>query len=196
MGYSAASSVGGSIGGYSAEAFSTSVGGKTKNDIQNTINRLTRIKEQYEGEGTLSSSKEKELAAINERIEKLRERMNRINERNEECQTCKNREYQDRSDDPGVSFKSAAKINPSSAASVVRGHEYEHVTRDRAEAERNGREVVSQNVVIKHGLCPECGKSYVAGGVTTTVTRPKSENRYTAGIETQAKSGERLNTTA
>ena len=194
MGYSAASSVGGIIGGYSAEAFSTSVGGKTKNDIQNTINRLTRIKEQYEGEGTLSSSKEKELAAINERIEKLRERMNRINERNEECQTCKNREYQDRSDDPGVSFKSAAKINPSSAASVVRGHEYEHVTRDRAE--RNGREVVSQNVVIKHGLGPECGKSYVAGGVTTTVTRPKSENRYTAGIETQAKSGERLNTTA
>ena len=116
MGYSAVSSVGGIIGGYSAEAFSTSVGGKTKNDIQNTINRLTRIKEQYEGEGTLSSSKEKELAAINERIEKLRERMNRINERNEECQTCKNREYQDRSDDPGVSFNSAAKINPISAA--------------------------------------------------------------------------------
>ena len=44
-----------------------------------------------------------------------------------ECQTCKNRKYQDGSDEM-VSFKSAAHIPASAAASVVRSHEQEHVT--------------------------------------------------------------------
>ena len=37
-----------------------------------------------------------------------------------ECQTCKERKYQDGSDDPGVSFKTPTQIAPEQAASVVR----------------------------------------------------------------------------
>jgi hypothetical protein len=92
-----------------------------------------------------------------------------------ECQTCKNRRYQDGSDDPGVSFKTPGKIDPSAAQSVVRGHEYEHVFRERSKALREGREVVSQSVVLHTGICPECGRAYISGGTTRTVTRKEQE---------------------
>ena len=92
----------------------------------------------------------------------------------EECQTCKERKYQDGSDDPGVSFKTPTGVAPELAASAVRGHEQEHVTRERAKAEREGREVVSQSVVYHTGICPECGRVYVSGGETTTVTAKES----------------------
>jgi len=90
-----------------------------------------------------------------------------------ECQTCKNRKYQDRSDDPGVSYQSPTSISPDKAASAVRAHENEHVSREQAKATRQGREVVSQSVVIKTAICPECGRVYISGGTTTTVTRAK-----------------------
>ena len=44
-----------------------------------------------------------------------------------ECETCKNRKYQDGSDEM-VSFKSAAHISPEASASRVRAHEQEHVS--------------------------------------------------------------------
>ncbi len=88
-----------------------------------------------------------------------------------ECQTCKNRRYQDGSDDPGVSFKTAGKIDPDAAPSVVRSHEQEHVTREQAKARREGREVVSQSVTLHTAVCPECGRVYVSGGTTRTVTK-------------------------
>lgn len=87
-----------------------------------------------------------------------------------ECQTCENRKYQDGSDDPGVSFKTATHIAPEQSASKVRGHELEHVGRERAEAMREGREVVSQSVTYQTNICPECGDVYVSGGTTRTVT--------------------------
>lgn len=87
-----------------------------------------------------------------------------------ECQTCANRKYQDGSDDPGVSFKSPTAMDPDRAATAVRGHEQEHVVRERAEAQREGRKVVSQSVTIHTDICPECGRVYVSGGVTRTVT--------------------------
>ena len=89
-----------------------------------------------------------------------------------ECETCKNRQYQDGSDDPGVSFKTATKLSPDEAASAVRSHEQEHVVRERAKAQREGRKVVSQSVTIHTSVCPECGRVYVSGGVTRTVTAP------------------------
>jgi len=92
-----------------------------------------------------------------------------------ECQTCAERRYQDGSDDPGVSFKTPAHIDPSVAASVVRGHEQEHVTREQSKADREGREVVSQSVTLHSDICPECGKVYVSGGTTRTVTRAENE---------------------
>ena len=88
-----------------------------------------------------------------------------------ECQTCKNRKYQDGSDDPGVSFKTATNIAPEQAASAVRGHEQEHVVREQAKARREDRKVVSQSVTIHTAICPECGDTYVSGGTTRTTTR-------------------------
>ena len=44
-----------------------------------------------------------------------------------ESETCKNRKYQDGSDEM-VSFKSAAHITPEAAATRVRAHEQEHVS--------------------------------------------------------------------
>ena len=93
-----------------------------------------------------------------------------------ECQTCKERKYQDGSDDPGVSFKTAAHIDPDQAAAVVRGHEQEHVVREQAKANREDREVVSQSVTLHSGICPECGRTYVSGGTTRTVTRANQDS--------------------
>lgn len=88
-----------------------------------------------------------------------------------ECQTCKNRKYQDGSDDPGVSFKTAAHVAPEQAAAAVRGHEQEHVVREQAKAQREDRKVVSQSVTIHTAICPECGDVYVSGGTTRTATK-------------------------
>lgn len=92
-----------------------------------------------------------------------------------ECQTCKNRKYQDGSDDPGVSFKMATGVDPKLAQAAVRGHENEHVVRERAKAIQEDRKVVSQSVSYRSAICPECGKVYIAGGTTRTVTVNKPE---------------------
>ncbi len=103
-------------------------------------------------------------------------------QRQQGCQTCKERRYQDGSNDPGVSFKSPQTINPDMAASVVLGHEMEHVQREQANAKNEGAEVVSQSVRLHSSICPECGRSYVSGGVTETVTA-KRQNKpdFSAG---------------
>ena len=93
-----------------------------------------------------------------------------------ECETCESRKYQDGSDDMGVSFQTPTNIKPEQAASAVRGHEMEHVYREQAKADREGRKVVSQSVTMHTGICPECGKSYVSGGTTRTVTKADTDN--------------------
>lgn len=112
----------------------------------------------------------------------------------EACQTCKNRKYQDGSNDPGVSFKTPQNIHPDMAASVVAGHEQEHVMHEQAKAEQEGAEVVSQTVVLHGDICPECGRYYVAGGTTTTVTR--HGGHQTADEMQKAQQGGGLNVTA
>ena len=92
-----------------------------------------------------------------------------------ECQTCKERKYQDGSDDAGVSFKTPTKIDPDQAPSAVRGHEMEHVYREQAKAQREDRKVVSQNVTYHTAICPECGRAYISGGTTRTVTAAESQ---------------------
>lgn len=87
-----------------------------------------------------------------------------------ECQTCKRRRYQDGSNDPGVSFKAPGYISPESSAATVRAHEQEHVVNEQARAQQEGRRVVSQSVRLFTSVCPECGKAYVSGGETRTVT--------------------------
>lgn len=97
-----------------------------------------------------------------------------------ECQTCERRQYQDGSNDPGVSFKTPTRIAPEAVASAVRGHEMEHVVRERAAAAREDKEVVSQSVTIHSGICPECGDVYVSGGTTRTTTAQKPPQQDTA----------------
>lgn len=87
-----------------------------------------------------------------------------------ECQTCANRTYVDGSNDPGVSFKTPTHLSPGEAAGAVASHEQEHVVNEQADAKAEGREVVSQSVQIFTSICPECGKTYVSGGVTKTTT--------------------------
>jgi hypothetical protein len=88
-----------------------------------------------------------------------------------ECKTCKNRKYQDVSNDSTVSFQTPTTLAPAAAESLVRAHEMEHVNHEQTRAEENGNKVVSQTVAIHYGVCPECGRSFVSGGTTTTVTR-------------------------
>lgn len=95
-----------------------------------------------------------------------------------ECQTCKNRTYQDGSNDMGVSFKTPGHIDPAVSGAVVRSHEQEHVTNERAHANMKGRRVVSQSVTLSTSVCSECGRSYVSGGTTrTTTVSNKSRNK-------------------
>lgn len=90
-----------------------------------------------------------------------------------ECSTCANRTYQDDSHDGSVSMQTPTKLSPSEAPAAVMGHEMEHVVNEQQNAKAEGREVVSQSVQIHTSICPECGRSYVAGGVTKTTTRAK-----------------------
>lgn len=90
-----------------------------------------------------------------------------------ECSTCADRKYQDGSDEQ-VSFKSAAHIAPQAAASRVRAHEQEHVANAYDKAKEKGGKVLQASVSIQTAVCPECGRTYVAGGLTTTrISYPK-----------------------
>lgn len=102
-----------------------------------------------------------------------------------ECQTCEKRKYQDGSDDMGVSYQTPTNIKPEQAAAAVRGHEMEHVYREQAKAEREGRKVVSQTVTMHTEICPECGTAYVSGGTTRTVTKADTDNSAQQDIAQQ-----------
>ena len=122
--------------------------------------------------GRIQYLSEEELSAEIEKSKSAQEVMEEG-----ECQTCKERKYQDGSNDPGVSFKNPTNVAPEQAAAAVRGHEQEHVVREQAKAQREGREVVSQSVTYHTAICPECGKVYVSGGTTRTSTRSAQEQQ-------------------
>ena len=106
-----------------------------------------------------------------------------------QCETCEKRKYQDGSDDMGVSFQTPTRIAPEQVASAVRGHEQEHVVREQAKAQREDRRVVSQSVTLHTDICPECGKTYISGGTTRTVTAAErsQETQQEAQDETENK---------
>ncbi|MBR6328064.1 MAG: hypothetical protein IKR68_00280 [Lachnospiraceae bacterium] len=108
-----------------------------------------------------------------------------------ECETCRERKYQDGSDEM-VSFKSAAHISPEASASRVRAHEQEHVNNAYKKAAKMGGKVLQASVSIKTAICPECGRSYVEGGVTHTQIAYKEESPYEKerkGLDAQALAG-------
>ncbi len=100
-----------------------------------------------------------------------------------ECQTCKERKYQDGSDDSSVSYQTPTHIDADYAPAAVRGHELEHVAHEQAKAQREDRKVVSQTVTLHTDICPECGRVYVSGGTTRTVT--KADNTEALAREEQ-----------
>lgn len=101
---------------------------------------------------------------------------NKVNDdTGKECQTCKNRKYKDGSDE-NVSFKSATHMSPTQASTAVRGHEGEHVTNAYDKARQNNGEVVNASVRIFTSICPECGRTYVSGGVTNTTIKYSNES--------------------
>ena len=168
--------------GFAAGALGVGTNGAvgSKTNIEDTITRLEQERDKYQKQQETARSDylDNRIKNLENRINNLQSRLDKMKaeEDNGECETCANRKYQDESDDPGVSFKSATKVSPGSAESAVRAHENEHVTRNQAKAGREGKEIVYQSVIIKRGICPECGTSYVAGGETTTVTRDKPDD--------------------
>jgi hypothetical protein len=105
-----------------------------------------------------------------------------------ECQTCKNRKYTDGSDEM-VSFKAAGHIDPDNAASVVMSHEQEHVSNAYQKADAGNGEVVRASVRLKTDVCPECGRTYISGGETTTQIRYVNEtNPYQKDLKESDKS--------
>lgn len=98
----------------------------------------------------------------------------------EECETCANRKYQDGSDEGNVSFKTASHISPESAGAKVRAHEGEHVSNAYKKAAQKNGKVLNASVSIHTSVCPECGRTYVSGGVTNTMIKYSNEdNPYT-----------------
>ena len=95
-----------------------------------------------------------------------------------ECAPCASRKYQDGSDEE-VSFKSAQHVSPQAAAARVRGHEQEHVSNAYDKAKEAGGKVLQASVAIHTAICPECGKTYVSGGTTTSkIAYPNEDNPY------------------
>lgn len=94
-----------------------------------------------------------------------------------ECQTCKSRKYKDGSDEM-VSFKSAMHISPESAGAAVMAHEQEHVSNAYKKAALNDGKVLQASVQLHMGVCPECGRSFVAGGTTSTKIQYNEDNPY------------------
>ena len=98
-----------------------------------------------------------------------------------ECETCERRKFKDVSNDPSVSFKTPTSVAPGAEAYAVAAHENQHVSHEKGKAMREGKEVVYQSVQIHTAVCPECGRVYVSGGKTTTVTREKADPQEMVG---------------
>ena len=123
--------------------------------------------------GNHSITSEKSNQAVSDQVKKTGRRSSPA-----ECETCKNRKYQDGSDEM-VSFKSAQHVSPERAASAVRAHEQEHVSNAYKKAAKDDGKVVSASVSIHTAICPECGRSYVSGGTTRTqIKYYNEENPY------------------
>lgn len=95
-----------------------------------------------------------------------------------ECETCKNREYVDGSNEMDVSFKTPGKIDASQSYAKVSAHERQHVANAIEKASKPNAQLMSANVTLKMGVCPECGRTYVAGGTTNTQIKYTESNPY------------------
>lgn len=98
--------------------------------------------------------------------------------RTTECETCKNRKYMDGSNE-NVSFKTPGHIAPGESYGKVMAHEQEHVANAIAKTSSSkDANLVSVSVSLKMGVCPECGRTYVAGGTTSSLISYEESNPY------------------
>ena len=74
-------------------------------------------------------------------------------------------------------MKTPTHLAPQAAAAAVAAHESEHVNREQGKTQRTGRKVVQQTVSYQTAICPECGRIYVSGGTTRTVTAADDTGR-------------------
>lgn len=96
-----------------------------------------------------------------------------------QCQTCKERKYQDGSNETDVSFKSPGHISPQSSGPAVMAHEQQHVSNAYQKAAKIDGKVIACNVSLQTAVCPECGTVYVSGGTTrTSIAYPDEGNPY------------------
>lgn len=96
-----------------------------------------------------------------------------------ECQTCKERKYQDGSNETDVSFKAPGHISAQASASAVMAHEQQHVSNAYEKAAKKDGKVVACSVTLHTAVCPECGTVYVSGGKTnTSISYPDESNPY------------------
>ncbi len=61
---------------------------------------------------------------------------------------------------------------------------------------QEGKDVVFQSVQIKTAICPECGRVYVSGGKTTTVTMDPSDQKTVQKPAQKSEPGQILDTLA
>lgn len=94
------------------------------------------------------------------------------------CETCERRKYVDGSNENDVSFKTPGVIKPDESYARVSAHEREHVANAIQKASEPGAKLIRASVSYHMGICPECGRSYVAGGTTNTEIVYKEENPY------------------
>ncbi len=86
----------------------------------------------------------------------------------EKCETCENRMYVDGSNESNVSFKAPGHIDPNAAPYKVMAHEREHVANAIREGNKPNAKLISASVTLHTSICPECGRTYVSGGLTRT----------------------------
>lgn len=98
-----------------------------------------------------------------------------------ECQTCKNRKYVDGSDEGDVSFKAPGHIDPGQSYATVMAHEQEHMANARQKTAGSDARLISASISLKFSVCPECGRTYVAGGTTNTTIEYSKSNPYDKG---------------
>ena len=113
-----------------------------------------------------------------------------------ECETCKERKYQDGSNENDVSFKSPGHISPEAAPGAVRAHEQEHVANAYEKAQKGGGKVLQASVRIKTAVCPECGRTYVSGGETSTKIAYPADKEAEARQSRAGGIGQRFDRTA
>lgn len=130
-------------------------------------------------------AKMRKAAGIETPAEELEEKVKKRTDPNTECETCKNRKYVDGSDEM-VSFKTAQHIPQAAVATRVRAHEQEHVSNAYTKAAQDNGKVLQASVAIHTAICPECGRTYVSGGTTTTrIAYYNEDNPYQKDLKLQ-----------